>query len=222
MRLKSLNIVKDGFNGRSCLIEPFSVVPLNLFWLSAFHSLEMLVVADCDQLPVPQARAGEPAAWDALFRRYQLPLYVYVFELVHDEQTSLDIVQETFINAVRHISGLRDDNRFGSWLFGIAHQKCIQQWRKQSREDTALEEMGAAPPDFEPAPDDLLIRREQEETFMRLLNQLPPAQRSVLLLYFVEEFSLEEIAEITGVALGTVKSPLHYAKRALRRILEEQ
>ncbi len=85
----------------------------------------MLVVAERDQLlPVPQARAGDPAAWEALFRRYQLPLYVYVFELVHDEQVSLDIVQETFINAVRHIGGLRKDDKFGGWLFGIAHQKC--------------------------------------------------------------------------------------------------
>ena len=76
----------------------------------------MLVVAEREQLPVPQARAGEPAAWDTLFNRYQLPLYVYVFELVHDEQTSLDVVQETFINAARHIGGLRDDEKFGSWL----------------------------------------------------------------------------------------------------------
>src|SRR6266576_741487 len=67
----------------------------------------MLVVAEREQLPVPQARAGEPAAWDTLFKRYQLPLYVYVFELVHDEQTSLDVVQETFINAVRHIGSRR-------------------------------------------------------------------------------------------------------------------
>ena len=91
----------------------------------------MLEVAEHEQLPVPQARAGEPAAWDALFRRYQLPLYVYVFELVRNEQTSLDVVQETFIAAARHIGGLRDDAKFGSWLFGIAHQKVIQHWRKR-------------------------------------------------------------------------------------------
>ena len=70
----------------------------------------MLVVAEREQLPVPQARAGEPEAWDILFHRYQLPLYVYVFELVHDEQTSLDLVQETFIAAARHIGGLRDND----------------------------------------------------------------------------------------------------------------
>jgi RNA polymerase sigma-70 factor (ECF subfamily) len=182
----------------------------------------MLVVAEREQLPVPQAKAGEPEAWDILFRRYQLPLYVYVFELVHDEQTSLDLVQETFIAAVRHIGGLRNDDKFGSWLFGIAHQKCIQRWRKQSREEVLLDVIPESADEFEDSPDDLLIRREQEAEFMNLLNQLPLPQRSVLLLHFVENFSLEEIAGITGTPIGTVKSRLHYAKKALRKLLDEK
>jgi len=182
----------------------------------------MLAVAEREQLPVPQARAGEPAAWDTLFKRYQLPLYVYVFELVHDEQASLDVVQETFINAVRHIGTLRDDEKFGSWLFGIAHQKSVQRWRKQSRETNALEEIAGSLLEVEDDPRELLIRREQEAGFMQLLNQLPPPQRSVLLLHFVEDFSLEEIADITGAQPGTVKSRMHYAKKALREKLEEQ
>jgi RNA polymerase sigma-70 factor, ECF subfamily len=180
----------------------------------------MLVVAEREQLPVQEARAGEPEAWDILFKRYQLPLYVYVFELVRDEQTSLDVVQETFIAACRHIGGLRDDGRFGSWLFGIAHQKCLQRWRKQSREEMLRDELVEAPVDYASAPDDLLIRREQEDEFMNLLNQLPLPQRSVLLLHFIEEFSLEEIAGITGVPLGTVKSRMHHAKRALRKLVK--
>src|SRR5208283_3417942 len=105
----------------------------------------MLVVAEREQLPVEQARAGEPEAWDILFRRYQLPLYVYVFELVRSEQTSLDVVQETFIAAVRHIGGLREDETFGSWLFGIAHQKCIQRWRKHAREEMLRDELAEVP-----------------------------------------------------------------------------
>src|SRR3954453_21194124 len=109
----------------------------------------MLLVACDKQLPVQEARAGKPDAWDALFRRYQLPLYVYVLELVHEEQTSLDIVQETFINAARHLGSLRDDQKFGSWLFGIAHQKCIQRWRKRSKEETLREEFAATIPDFD-------------------------------------------------------------------------
>src|SRR5438477_3202149 len=182
----------------------------------------MLVVAEREQLPVAQARAGDTAAWDTLFHRYQLPLYVYVFELVHDEQTSLDIVQETFINAARHIGSLREDDKLGSWLFGIAHQKCIQRWRKQARDEALREELASGPPEFEDDPAEFLIRQEQEAEFMKLLNQLPLPQRSGLLLHFVEDFSLEEIAGITGAALGTVKSRLHYAKKALRKLIEDQ
>jgi RNA polymerase sigma-70 factor (ECF subfamily) len=181
----------------------------------------MLVVAECEQLPVQQARAGSPEAWNALFRRYQLPLYVYVRELVHHDQASLDVVQETFFNAVRHLATLREDGKFGSWLFGIAHQKCIQHWRRQSREELLRDEFAGVPPDFEDGPDELLIRQEQKAAFMTQLNQLPLAQRSVLLLHFVEEFPLEEIASITGTRLGTVKSRLHYAKKALRKLMEQ-
>ena len=181
----------------------------------------MPAVAESEQLPVQQAREGKPEAWDALFRRYQLPLYVYVFELVHDEQTSLDLVQETFIAAARHIGGLRDDAKFGSWFFGIAHQKVIQFWRKRGGKGILLDEIPDLPDEFDEAPDDLLIRREQEAEFMNLLNQLPPQQRAVLLLHFVEDFSLEEIARITETQLGTVKSRLHYAKKSLRKLLEQ-
>lgn len=182
----------------------------------------MLLVAEREPLPVPQARAGDEDAWNVLFKRYQLPLYVYAFELLHDEQSALDVVQETFINAVRHVGTLRDDARFGSWLFGIAHQKCIQRWRRRDREASAIEELAGAPADLQEAPSEWLIRQEQEDQFMQLLNQLPLPQRSVLLLHFVEEFSIEEITGITGAQSGTVKSRMHYAKKALRKLLEEQ
>jgi RNA polymerase sigma-70 factor, ECF subfamily len=182
----------------------------------------MLVVTEREQLPVAQAREGNVEAWELLFRRYRLPLYVYIFELVRDEQTSLDLVQETFINAFRHLATLRDDDRFGSWLFSIAHQKCVQQWRRQNREAELWEELAATPVIGDEGPLDLLIRNEQESEFMKLLETLPLPQRSALLLHFVEGFSLEEIARITGTQLGTVKSRLHYAKRGLRKLWEEE
>ena len=181
----------------------------------------MLAVAEREQLPVAAARAGSPEAWDALFQRYQLPLYAYVFELIRSEQTALDVVQETFISAARNLGGLRDDDRFGSWLFSIAHRKCVDHWRKSGREEPLEPEVAEALPDPESDPSELLIRREQEAEFMNLIEQLPPPQRSVLLLHFVEDFSLEQIASITGTQLGTVKSRLHYAKRALRKLMEE-
>ena len=187
----------------------------------------MLLVAETQQLPVQEARAGKPEAWECLFKRYQLPLYVYVFELVHNEQESLDIVQETFINAVRYLRSLQNDEKFGSWLFSIAHQKCIQFWRRRDRERlfTPVEPaQDHEQPETETADDplELLLRKEQEDEFMEVLGTLPLPQRSVLLLHFVEGFSLEEIATITESQLGTVKSRMHYAKRALKKLLEEK
>jgi RNA polymerase sigma-70 factor, ECF subfamily len=194
-------------------IEPFldSCIPPDV----------MPVVAKPEELPVTQARAGNPAAWDTLFRRYQLPLYAYAFELVHNEQASLDIVQETFIAAVRHIGSLREDARCGSWLFGIAHQKCIQLWRRQSREVSLHEDLADAPVEYEADPLELLLRQEQELEFMQQLDQLSLPQRSVLLLHFIEGFSIDEIARITQTQPGTVKSRLHYAKRALRKLITD-
>lgn len=184
----------------------------------------MLAVACDNSIQVQDARRGDADAWDALFRRYQLPLYAYVYEWVRQEQTTLDIIQETFINAVRHLGRLEDDRKFGSWLFSIAHQKCIQQWRQSGRQPAMLEIAdadGEGPFREDDSPADLLIRREQEEAFMKLLSQLPVPQRSALILHFLEDFSLEEIAEITGAQLGTVKSRLHYAKKALRKLVRE-
>jgi len=181
----------------------------------------MLAVAEREQLPVAAARAGSPAAWDALFQRYQLPLYAYVFELIRSEQTALDVVQETFISAARNLASLRDDDRFGSWLFSIAHRKCVDHCRKSGREEPLEPEVADALPDEVGSPSEVLIRREQEAEFMTLIEQLLPPQRSVLLLHFVEDFSLEEIAGITNAQLGTVKSRMHYAKLALRKLIEE-
>ncbi len=179
----------------------------------------MLAVAEDEKLPVAAARAGNAAAWDALFRRYQLPLYVYVFELLRNEQTALDVVQETFINATRYLGSLRDDKKFGSWLFSIAHQKCQQHWRKPQRTEP-LDENFAELPTVNSGRTICSFAPKQQEEFMNLIGQLSEIHRSVLLLHFLEDFSLEEVAHVTGVGIGTVKSRLHYAKKSLRVLYE--
>jgi RNA polymerase sigma-70 factor (ECF subfamily) len=77
------------------------------------------------------------------------------------------------------------------------------------------------PVEWAESPGELIVRNEDASQFMAQLNQLPLAQRSTLLLHFVEDFSLEEIAEITGAQLGTIKSRIHYGKRALKKLMEE-
>ena len=163
--------------------------------------------------------AIDPAAWDALFRRYQLPLYSYVQERTRHEPTSLDLVQETFIKAVRHLGALREDARFGPWLFRIAHQLCQQHWRRQR--PTEPLDAGDRPElaDESASPLEALLNAEQEKHFLAALETLPEEHRSVILLHYLESFDLAAIAEITGVPLGTVKSRLHHARRKLREQL---
>jgi RNA polymerase sigma-70 factor, ECF subfamily len=173
---------------------------------------------------VQAARGGGTEAWDALFQRYQLPLFAYVHGLTHDREAGLDIVQEAFVNAVRHIGQLRDDAKFGAWLFGIARQKCVHHWRRTGRDDRLFDRQEDMPAEL-PGPEDdaaaWLVRRECEDAFAIALGSLPAAQREVVVLHCLEEFPLEEIAGIAAVPLGTVKSRLHHARRKLRELLEE-
>jgi RNA polymerase sigma-70 factor, ECF subfamily len=182
--------------------------------------MTMPLLARNETLPVHQAQAGDPAAWDALYRRYQLPLYAFIQEMVRNEQLSLDLVQETFIRAVRYLGELRAPERFGSWLFGIAHQLVRRHARRSvRREDEALAELAELPDPY-PEPDAWLIRREWTAAFLTALRELTPDHRAVFMLHYLEEFTVEEIATETGVRVGTVKSRLHYARKKLRELLE--
>ena len=165
-------------------------------------------------------RTGDESAWHAVLTRYQTPLFTYAQELLHHETAALDLVQDTFIAAHRHLTSLRDEARFGSWLFGIAHQKIIQHWRRAGREEPLdAEALAATPDDLAPDPRDGTLRSEQAAALFALVDELPPLQRAVLLLHFIEDFPLETIAEITAAPLGTVKSRLFHARRALRERL---
>jgi RNA polymerase sigma factor (sigma-70 family) len=171
---------------------------------------------------VEAAKAGDPEAWTVLRQRYQLPLYAFVCELVRNPETALDLVQETLINAIRYLPTLRENKRFGSWLFSIAHQKCTHHWRRPNPSEPGEE------PDLEDQPDqglnprEWLIAQEQEQAFLAGLQKLAEPHREVVLLHCLEEFSLEEIAQLTQTPLGTVKSRLHYARRSLRTAMENR
>jgi RNA polymerase sigma-70 factor (ECF subfamily) len=198
---------------------------LNLRGLRAFYLAGNTIVDTNMTAQVQAARNGTRDAWDGLFRRYQLPLFTYVRELVRDREASLDIIQETFVNASRHLDSLRDDAKFGSWLFGIARQKCIHHWRRAGRDErvfsSELPDDAAAGSNGE-NPGAFLVKREREDEFIAALEQLPVPHREAVTLHFLEEFPLDEIATLTGVPVGTVKSRLHHAKKKLRELLEEK
>ena len=162
---------------------------------------------------------GNTALFEILIRRYNSVLYKTGRGYGFNHHDTEDLMQETFINAARHIGQLRCEEKFAAWLFGIARQKCWQAWRRKDllQEASALSEelVGG-----EESPADFLIAQEDERAFRTALAAVPPLQREALVLHFLEEFSLEEIAEITGARLGTVKSRIHYGKQMLKQRMQ--
>jgi RNA polymerase sigma-70 factor (ECF subfamily) len=171
---------------------------------------------------VKAAREGDPDAWDVILRRHQRPLHVFAAELVRDPSASLEIVQETFIAATKHIGGLRDDRKFTSWIFTIARQKCTQHLRLRRDRERPLEEIDETAFGHDTDPGDLLIRDEDEAAFLAAVDRLPLPQREAIVLRFLEEFSLEEIAAIVSTPLGTVKSRLHHARQTLKQWMQNE
>jgi len=193
----------------------------------------MAVVVDDEQLPVQAARAGEAAAWDALFRRYQLPLYVYAFELLHDEQASLDAVQETFINAYKSFAHFRGECKIQTWLCQIALNQCKNRFRQRDRrrslEGPSLDavksgvEDSSRPleiPDWDQSPQDVLIRRETHRYVLRAIEALPEEYKTVIILCDLQQLSYQEIAKATGLSLEAVKTRIHRGRLMLRRKVE--
>lgn len=184
-------------------------------------------VAESYLLLVQAARKQDMSAWNRLLKQHEMPLFVYLAELIRNRGDALDLAQETFASAVRHIHTLRDDEKFASWLFSIGHQKCIRHWRRQERESAVIDREaetdatgsvdGPGPAAIESEdPRSMLIRKEGEAEFLGQVGRLPELQREVFLLRTLEDFSLLEIAAIVDAPIGTVKSRLHHAMASLR------
>ncbi len=166
-----------------------------------------------DTLLVLRCQLGERGAFDALVTRWTGPLLRHATRLAIDGHAAHDLAQETWLRVVRGIAGLRDAAGFRSWLFGIAHRVAMDQLRLRyaTPEDTGLVLEDIAPTvDETPDPDVARL-------VMAGLDALPFVEREVVTLFHLEAFTLAEIAGMTGVPVGTVKSRLFRARALLRR-----
>lgn len=172
------------------------------------------------QLLLLRYRRGEDKALTELVEMWEKPLFYYIHRIVPTEEDAWDALQETWIRVVRAIGQLRNLDSFPSWLYRIARNATANYLRDDHRVNPVPEEdMDSSATE---GGEDQSFSAEDAEAIHRGLQQLPVAQREVLTLFFLEEFSLEEISSITGIPKGTVKSRLHYAKKALRNLMTEE
>ena len=129
-------------------------------------------------------------------------------------EAARDVVQETWIGAIRGMRGLRDPAQFPAWIYGIATRKCADAIRANTRR-RRLDAQAAA----ESSGPVENLTSEQHIDLATAIRGLPPIHRAVVHLFYREELSVEEIATVLGIPAGTVKSRLHHARDALKRLL---
>jgi RNA polymerase sigma-70 factor (ECF subfamily) len=178
-----------------------------------------------DRALVERTLAGELAAFNELVALYQDYLFALVVRVVNDRESAADAVQEAFFNCYRNLDHFRGDS-FRAWLTRIALNAAtdVLRYRKRRPADPYPEwddDSWQPPAGEEASPEREALRRNTGRVLSVALTQITADQRTAIVLYDVEGFDYQEIADMTGVSLGTVKSRIHRGRLALRQLLAD-
>jgi len=177
---------------------------------------------------VSSAITGREASFEELVRRYQRPIVSYVYRMLSDYEASLDVTQEVFIKVYNSLERYSCDYKFSTWLYRIAHNAAIDHLRRNSVTTQSLEtenpngtyQLQIESPN--PTPEQDRERSEWRKEIEGIVKRLPEAYRELILLRHSRDLSYDEIAEVTGLPLGTVKNRLFRAREMMRGLLIER
>ena len=176
-----------------------------------------------DERLLERARAGEEAAFLALYERHHAPAYRFAFRLLGSRAAAEDAVHDCFLELVTREGFDPARGSLRNYLYGAVRHRALRQFRRAGRECEIEEVDGAgveAPRAAAPGePLGLLLDAELSETVRRTVARLPPLQREALVLFEYEELSLAEIAEVVGADVNAVKARLFRARASLRKSL---
>jgi RNA polymerase sigma-70 factor (ECF subfamily) len=153
---------------------------------------------------------------NALVERFELPLLQYATRITGDRERARDVVQETFVQLQR-APRQQIDNAPAKWLFTVCRNRALNVCRKERRMAYLDEALLAAHPSSGPAPYDELEQKEAAGFLLRIVATLPPRQQEVLQLKFQNDFSYQEISDITKLSVSNVGVLIHTALKTLRR-----
>lgn len=180
-----------------------------------------------EQALIRRAQGGDIPAFNTLVLTYQDSAYTLAYRVMDDPGSAADAVQDAFITAFQRISTYRGGS-FRAWLLRITLNTCYDELRRRKRRPaTPIEELpgaemddGPALPDASPTPEQIVQQGELNRAIQDCISRLGEMQRAVLVLSDVEGLSYQEIAELTGANLGTVKSRLSRARLSIRDCLQ--
>jgi len=174
---------------------------------------------------VRTAVSGREAAFEELVRRYQRPIASYVYRMVGDYDAALDLTQEVFIKVYNSLSRYRSEFKFSTWIYKIAHNTAIDHLRRHTVRDQIMTADGDGPrseiaiESRRLTPEQESEREERRSEIESVVQSLPAAYRELIVLRHSHDLSYDEIAEVTGLPLGTVKNRLFRAREAMRDLL---
>lgn len=178
---------------------------------------------------IERCKQGDISAFDELIRRYEKQIYNFAFRLCGNYDDANDVISEAFIKVFNAIQSFRGDANFSTWLFRIVTNVYLDE-RKRSKghlnipldEYIELEESTVTRQieDPSPGPIEQLEAKERSDILQEAINSLPDYQRVMVVLFHTQGKSYEEIAEIIGLPIGTVKSRLNRARLALKDKLQ--
>jgi RNA polymerase sigma-70 factor (ECF subfamily) len=174
---------------------------------------------------IDRSRRGDLAAFDRLVRQYERNVFNTAYRLSGSHEDAADIAQEAFVRAWNNLKSFRGDSAFSTWLYRIVTNVFLDdRKRKRARPHRSLEDVltldeSTVQRQFEdptPGPQDLAEGDERRKIVEEAIQTLPEGQRIMVVMYHTQGLSYEEIAEITQLPMGTVKSRLNRARLALR------
>jgi RNA polymerase sigma-70 factor (ECF subfamily) len=169
-----------------------------------------------DEALVREIKTGDSSAMDILVRRWYPRIYGYIFKMLGHEQDAHDVTQDTFLAMIQNVRLYHIWNKFQSWIFTIAHNKCMDFFRLQGR--VLLVDIESIENHAANDVDELLTNLGIIEN---ALEQLSIVQREVIILHYFQGFTVREISQMTDTPVPTLKSRLTSAKRSLAELLRE-
>jgi len=169
-----------------------------------------------EQVLITRCQLRDRQALAELIERYERPIRYFIRRLVDNADLADELFQDTWLTVIRKIDTLADPGKFAMWLYQIARNRVYEEFRRKRRV-MDLDESLEAPEN----PEEEALSFDDAAKLHRCLGELKPLQKEVLMLRFIEQMSYEQIAEVLGCNIGTVRSRIHHAKQALREKLEE-
>ncbi len=176
---------------------------------------------------VTKAQQGDNNAMNELFNAFYNDFYYFALKTVKDDDLALDITQEAFVEIINTIGKLEEPAAFVTWAKQITYHQCTRYFKKKKDVIVDEDEEGNSVFDTlkeenaEFIPDEALDKDDFKKTVMAILDELSEEQRSATMMYYFDEMSIKQIAEIQGVSEGTIKSRLNYARKAIKQAVED-